>query len=677
MRNNNIPNDLYQLLSKYNVVIPLIQRDYVQGSNKVISESILTDIYDAIQNQSVVDFNFIYGKIENDTFYPIDGQQRLTTLFMFYLYAFRNSNDNILNKFHYEARNSSNDFINSLIKNRSQIFNNVAKPSQIIENAYWYNVNWSYDPTVKSVKSILNSISVKFKDVAELDTKLKSEKCPITFQFTELDEKYGNANELYIKLNSRGKILNSFENFKAQLIERAVKIKYDKLEEFTKKFDGSWYELIWNYLKDKENGIQKVDEIYYNFFKLVFISEKIDIEKSNYLENINNDIYDNILTLLNYMSSDNVSQVIKNITLDTLNEINFVNKAYFYFTYKFIQKCTDNTKFEACMRVIHNLIANTQIDKDEILSNCEIGIDTIIANFEDIIEYLSKCDISEIKGFDGYQKSEEQQKARIIKNNVSFLEVIKSAESNEYFDGQIGSALKMSELGKNGDIELFKRYWKKIEIFFGGKKSNYSNNQLLRRTLLSIKDYTISVSDYKTFCVDDPKELKRTPSFRRLFLNDSGFIKGFLDRIDINKPIENQLNDILESQKANITIDDWRYCFIDCPELFKDMSASFLRIKHNNNEVIIIPNKSSTGKNLNVYLQYIVHKLQGKIDFYSDGEQGTYGDRFITNKKIIIRQNNKQLQIFDMDNNLIKSFDIKDNVLSEIYEYLLENNKVK
>ena len=102
MRNNNIPNDLYQLLSKYNVVIPLIQRDYVQGSNKVISESILTDIYDAIQNQSVVDFNFIYGKIENDTFYPIDGQQRLTTLFMFYLYAFRNSNDNILNKFHYE-----------------------------------------------------------------------------------------------------------------------------------------------------------------------------------------------------------------------------------------------------------------------------------------------------------------------------------------------------------------------------------------------------------------------------------------------------------------------------------------------------------------------------------------------------------------------------------------------
>ena len=334
MRNNNIPNDLYQLLSKYNVVIPLIQRDYVQGSNKVISESILTDIYDAIQNQSVVDFNFIYGKIENDTFYPIDGQQRLTTLFMFYLYAFRNSNDNILNKFHYEARNSSNDFINSLIKNRGQIFNNVAKPSQIIENAYWYNVNWSYDPTVKSVKSILNSISVKFKDVAELDTKLKSEKCPITFQFTELDEKYGNANELYIKLNSRGKILNSFENFKAQLIERAVKIKYDKLEEFTKKFDGSWYELIWNYLKDKENGIQKVDEIYYNFFKLVFISEKIDIEKSNYLENINNDIYDNILTLLNYMSSDNVSQVIKNITLDTLNEINFVNKAYFYFKYR-------------------------------------------------------------------------------------------------------------------------------------------------------------------------------------------------------------------------------------------------------------------------------------------------------------------------------------------------------
>ena len=237
----------------------------------------------------------------------------------------------------------------------------------------------------------------------------------------------------------------------------------------------------------------------------------------------------------------------------------------------------------------------------------------------------------------------------------------------------------MSELDKNGDIELFKRYWEKIEIFFDGKKSNYSNNQLLRRTLLSIKDYTISVGDYKTFCVDDPKESTRTPSIRRLFLNDSGFIKEFLDRIDIDKPIENQLNDILESQKANITIDDWRYCFINCPELFEDMSKDFLRIKHNNNEVIIIRNKSSTGKNLNVYLQYIVHKLNGKIEFNPDGKLGTDGDRFIKNEKekIIIKQNANQLQIFDMDNNLIKSFDIKDNVLSEIYEYLLENNMVK
>jgi hypothetical protein len=43
--------------------------------------------------------------------------------------------------------------------------------------------------------------------------------CPITFMKLEL-EKLDNPNELYIKMNSRGKQLTAFENFKSEMLEK-------------------------------------------------------------------------------------------------------------------------------------------------------------------------------------------------------------------------------------------------------------------------------------------------------------------------------------------------------------------------------------------------------------------------------------------------------------------------
>ena len=673
--NNNLPQNLFQLLSKYKVVVPLIQRDYVQGSNKTICDSILSDIYNAIKTNSTVDFNFIYGKIENELFYPIDGQQRLTTLFLLHLYAFRNTNEDVLNNFSYKARNSSNDFIENLIKNKSTIFNNSIKPSKNIEDSYWYDVNWSYDPTVKSVKRILDCINNKFNDVENLDEILKDKsKCPVIFQFTELDEKYGNANELYIKLNSRGKILNPFENFKAQLIERACQLKYDKIKAFEDKLDGTWYELIWNHLKDEKDGIQKVDDIYFNLFKLAFLSDDIDIEKEDYINELTQNSYNKISKLLDYVSSDESSQIIKDFLFRTLNEINIVNKAYYYFIYKFASVSNVNQYFEGCMRVVHNLISNSQIDKEELLVQCKKGIDKVVEHYDSILNYISECDLNELKGFDGYQKTEEQLKAKLILKNQSFYSVFIKAESNEYFGGQIGSAIKMSNLDIEENINLFNQYWDKITLFFDKKKSRYSSNQLFRRTMLSMKDYTLRVSDYYTFCADDPNELKRTPSLKRLFLEKYDFIKELLDRIDVKSDIEGQLNGIINSNISKITIKDWRFCFINCPEIFDDMAPEHLRIKKEGNEIIIIPNKSSTGKNLNAYLQYILHKANKRIVFQADGEQGTNGDRYITNNKVKIRQQGLKLSITNMLDEEKQSFDIDNNFIKNIMDYLIDNN---
>lgn len=90
----------YTLLKDHTAVIPLIQRDYAQGrQNKWVNDirdKFLTSLYDAVTLQvdkKPLILDFIYGELENSKFYPFakfypfDGQQRLTTLFLLHSYA--------------------------------------------------------------------------------------------------------------------------------------------------------------------------------------------------------------------------------------------------------------------------------------------------------------------------------------------------------------------------------------------------------------------------------------------------------------------------------------------------------------------------------------------------------------------------------------------------------------
>ena len=73
-----------------NIKIPLIQRDYAQGrpSKKITSirEKFIKDIYNCIINKTRLNLDFVYGATNGKRFIPLDGQQRLTTLFLLHLY---------------------------------------------------------------------------------------------------------------------------------------------------------------------------------------------------------------------------------------------------------------------------------------------------------------------------------------------------------------------------------------------------------------------------------------------------------------------------------------------------------------------------------------------------------------------------------------------------------------
>jgi hypothetical protein len=60
-------------------------------------------------------------------------------------------------------------------------------------------------------------------------------------------EKMGLSEDLYIKMNSRGKPLTPFENFKARFEQSLEAYSPDRAREFAVKVDGSWSDILWSY----------------------------------------------------------------------------------------------------------------------------------------------------------------------------------------------------------------------------------------------------------------------------------------------------------------------------------------------------------------------------------------------------------------------------------------------
>src|SRR4051812_47639624 len=73
------------------IEIPLIQRDFAQGRTDVqttrIRESFLDVLHQAATGGERAGLDFIYGEVTDGTLRPLDGQQRLTTLFLLHWYV--------------------------------------------------------------------------------------------------------------------------------------------------------------------------------------------------------------------------------------------------------------------------------------------------------------------------------------------------------------------------------------------------------------------------------------------------------------------------------------------------------------------------------------------------------------------------------------------------------------
>ena len=336
----------WNFLKNNNIEIPIIQRDYAQGrlGRENLRKNFLGDLKKALNNEppykdSEMKLDFVYGSTENDKLNPLDGQQRLTTLWLLHWYialragVLNEENCAILRKFTYETRISSREFCRSLcIPQNFESFKGINIVGFVTKQTWFYSA-WKQDPTIQSMLRMLSGTKIADKkgtdiidgieelfacpSLCDIDgekcalmktfdncwKKLTNESlCPIVFYNLPLHD-FGLSDDLYIKMNARGKQLTSFENFKADLVGYIIKRAEENTDENTQlkewgllldsiggipiKFDTDWTDIFWSNkskgIHDKNGKLYKsnqIDEIYFAFLNRFFWNELFIAKKS-------------------------------------------------------------------------------------------------------------------------------------------------------------------------------------------------------------------------------------------------------------------------------------------------------------------------------------------------------------------------------------------------------------
>ena len=498
------------------ITIPIIQRDYAQGRNdpsiERIRDRFLNSLYAAVTKKPII-LDFIYGDIDKfGNMTPLDGQQRLTTLFLLYWYAAKKENISeneysFLNKFSYDTRYSARTFCKYLVK-FCPSFEDVLS-NEIIDQE-WFPLDWKKDSTISSMLVMLDAIDEKFKDVEKLWQKLKNKS--IMFYFLPIKD-MGLTDELYIKMNSRGKPLTIFEHFKAEL-ERNIRIIDENLaDNIIYKIDQDWTNLLWRYrnshigseddniiddeflryfkficdiicYKNKENPKENKDE--FDLLQKYFSPDNPDVLKNlSTMEaffdcwcNLSgyNTPFDFFKSFMSYKHEFNKIIVESRFNIDILgdclhtysdrngrirlfplNRMVLLYAIIFYLNNH--DRITEND-FKRRIRIINNLIQNSE---DEISDRADKNRIPAILDEVDYILMTGEINDNISSNFNINQLEEEKEKIAFLKEKPHLIETLFRLEDHSMLFGQI-SILGLDNLTYAERFEsLFKCNWDKID----------------------------------------------------------------------------------------------------------------------------------------------------------------------------------------------------------------------
>lgn len=228
----------YQLPT--HIVVPRLQRDYVQGANEPIINSFVSSLMDI---EKSIDLTYIYGNKNQSGFEPIDGQQRLTTIWLLKLCLCKKCKVTFEGECNYIAREYAHDFCRRL---KDAGIEDAKHP----EKAAWFIHAWHGDSSVEAMLGAIKTIwHYMPEDITKAQEILDSLDSRLKYSFRYLDDTIND--DVYIKMNRRGVQLTPYENLKSWLDDRTEEM--DLHEDWQRKIDGAWAEAIWDMICKSED----------------------------------------------------------------------------------------------------------------------------------------------------------------------------------------------------------------------------------------------------------------------------------------------------------------------------------------------------------------------------------------------------------------------------------------
>lgn len=449
-----------KLLNTYVIRIPKIQRTYVQGRQDSYGKKCLKDfatvLVDSVCKGTACPLDMIYGIASGNVFYPLDGQQRLTTLLLLSWLCGKTQNKQWM--FDYESRRASEIFIRNLLTTPPPVFTGTETPdipkgkdypslcTSYLAGQAWFLPFWQNDPGIAGILEMLDSLYWKLQK----STTGQSEYCfdKITFTINRLAVTAKEYDHIFLKMNSRGRQLTTWENVKA-VLDKYVPANGSNWKE---NINLTWPEAIWPKVNKDINRLDSnMLSVIGEALKYAGYKEKSD--DTFQLDNWMNDNADEVLKFFacadTLLSSTTVTEDLhkaltpsweKNPQLPDFREINSECRKRLAAYYAAIKSTNADW-----MRVIWNIVENS--DTGSNLPGALHLIDELSSHSNDILAFLASEDKIN-SGFAKEQLLEERLKASLC-TDEHWHSQIKKAEALPFLKGHLTVILEASgqELG--------------------------------------------------------------------------------------------------------------------------------------------------------------------------------------------------------------------------------------
>ena len=525
------------------IVIPKIQRSYAQGrkNEQNVRTSFIKSLLDCLESKRTMDLGFVYGSLDTNQnskdFLLLDGQQRLTTLYLLYWYISKRECDVLpmfLRKFVYETRHTSSDFLQKICTQSIDLNCNPQKtPSEVIKSNKWFTIAYEEDPTIDAMLRMLDFIDEQYKsrNCTGIYNNLRNLVC-----YVLVLENFGLSDDLYIKMNARGLYLVPFENFKADLIKyvknsTGFKGKYQLnrktvpfSEYFPIKLDNSYVDIFWdpqNPTVSKNNYHKRFFRFFYRYMAFYlsynspeaaatltksndFIFFDADSESKQYDKYLGFEAYERNLSpvllegmnrVLDLLTQHYVTDIRPNLNPswggNNIMEL-FEDESSFQRTHRVIYaavidyllntKSFDVKSFRQWMRIVWNVTENSNIDGPLPQIGAIKALHALILNgaansvYKAVASYNAENASGAIK--------EEVSKAKVIINNPDkhWENIFIQAESHAFFKGMVRFFFDPKQ-----DISVFSHRYAIVSKMFtqDGISKEFRKEHILIRAMMS------------------------------------------------------------------------------------------------------------------------------------------------------------------------------------------------